>query len=91
MNKLGCEVLGTWAEGLDDGALQGERAKLVPGASHGAHRASLVPVDKSLVNDFVTRPTARLGLMIGYSTGAEAFFQEMGAIRPSASPLQRLA
>lgn len=95
VNKLGCEVLGTWAEGLDDGALRGERAKLVPGASHGAHRASLVPVDESLVNDFLTRPAAKLGLMMmGYSTGSggvlpgdgrhEAIGEPLAAARMSA-------
>ncbi len=47
-----------------------------------------------LVNDYLTRPAARLSLMMmGYSTAreAEVFFQEMGAMTPSASTLQRLA
>ncbi len=45
-----------------------------------------------LVNDYLTRPAARLSLMMmGYSTAreAEVFFQEMGAMTPST--LQRLA
>ena len=40
---------------------------------HGAERASLVPVDESLglVNDYLTRPAARLGLMMmGHGTGS---------------------
>ena len=63
---------------------------------HGASRASLVPVDESLglVNDWLTRPAARLGLMMmGHCTAREAeeFFSEVGAMTPSASTLQRLA
>ena len=63
---------------------------------HGASRTSLVPVDEilGLVNDWLTRPAARLGLlMMGHCTAreAEAFFSEMGAMAPSASTLQRLA
>ena len=63
---------------------------------HGASRASLVPVDESLglVNDWLTRPAARLGLMMmahGTAREAEEFFSEMGAMSPSASTLQRLA
>ena len=63
---------------------------------HGASRASLVPVDESLglVNDWLTRPAARLGLMMmGHCTAREAeeFFSEVGAMTPSASSLQRLA
>ena len=63
---------------------------------HGASRTSFVPVDESLglVNDWPTRPTARLGLMMmGHGTAreAEAFFSELGAVAPSASTLQRLA
>lgn len=63
---------------------------------HGASRTSFVPVDVSLglVNDWLTRPAARLGLlMMGHCTAreAEAFFSEMGAMAPSASTLQRLA
>ena len=63
---------------------------------HGASRVSLVPVDESLglVNDWLTRPAARLGLMMmGHGTAREAeeFFSEMGAMSPSASTLQRLA
>ena len=118
VNALGCEVLGAWVEGLDDGALRVERAGQcwfrVPATAktimstlgpvtysraryrHGAERASLVPVDESLglVNDYLTRPAARLGLlMMGHCTAreAEAFFSEMGAMAPSASTLQRLA
>ena len=116
VNALGCEVLGAWVEGLDDGALRVEWDDQswfrVPATTimttlgpvtykraryrHGAHQTSLVPVDESLglVNDFLTRPAARLGLMMmGYSTAreAEAFFSEMGAMTPSASTLQQLA
>ena len=118
VNALGCEVLGAWVEGLDDGALRVERGGQcwfrVPATAktimstlgpvtysraryrHGAERASLVPVDEGLglVNDYLTRPAARLGLMmVGHGTAreAEAFFSEMGAMRPSASTLQRLA
>ena len=63
---------------------------------NGVSRRSLVPVDESLglVNDWLTRPAARLGLlMMGHCTAreAEAFFSEMGAMAPSASSLQRLA
>ena len=63
---------------------------------HGASRTSFIPVDVSLglVNDWLTRPAARLGLlMMGHCTAreAEAFFSEMGAMAPSASTLQRLA
>ena len=118
VNALGCEVLGAWVEGLDDGALRVERAGQcwfrVPATAktimstlgpvtysraryrHGGSRTSLVPVDESLglVNDYLTRPAARLGLMMmGHGTAreAEAFFSEMGAMKPSASTLQRLA
>ena len=63
---------------------------------HGGSRVSLVPVDESLglVNDWLTRPAARLGLMMmGHCTAreAETFFSEVGAMTPSASSLQRLA
>ena len=63
---------------------------------NGVSRASLVPVDESLglVNDWLTRPAARLGLMMmGHCTAREAeeFFSEVGATTPSASTLQRLA
>ena len=63
---------------------------------NGASRTSFVPVDESLglVNDWLTRPAARLGLMMmGHCTAreAEAFFSEIGAMTPSASSLQRLA
>ncbi len=63
---------------------------------HGVGGPSLVPVDESLglVNDWLTRPAARIGLMMmGHGTAreAEGFFSEMGAMRPSASTLQRLA
>ena len=110
VNALGCEVLGAWVEGLDDGALRVERGGQcwfrVPATAktimstlgpvtysraryrHGAERASLVPVDEGLglVNDYLTRPAARLGLMmVGHGTAreAEAFFSEMGAMRPA--------
>lgn len=118
VNALGCEVLGAWVEGLDDGALRVERAGQcwfrVPATPktimstlgpvkysraryrHSVGGPSFVPVDESLglVNDYLTRPAARLGLMMmGHGTAreAEAFFSEMGAMRPSASTLQRLA
>ena len=63
---------------------------------HGVGGPSFVPVDESLglVNDWLTRPAARLGLMMmGHGTAREAeeFFPEMGAMTPSASSLQRLA
>ncbi len=62
---------------------------------HGVGGPSFVPVDESLglVNDWLMRPAARLGLMMmGHCTAreAEAFFSEMGAMAPSASTLQRL-
>ena len=118
VNALGCEVLGSWIESLDDGAERVERAgqrrfrvaatpKTIMSTlgpvtyrraryRHGASRTSFVPVDESLglVNDWLTRPAARLGLMMmGHCTAreAEAFFSEMGAMAPSASTLQRLA
>lgn len=118
VNALGCAVLGSWIESLDDGAERVERAgqrrfrvaatpKTIMSTlgpvtysraryRHGAERASLVPVDEGLglVNDFLTRPAARVGLMMmGHGTAreAETFFQEMGAMAPSASTLQRLA
>ncbi len=62
---------------------------------HGVGSPSFVPVDESLglVNDWLTRPAARLGLMVSHCTAREAeeFFSEMGAMTPSASSLQRLA
>ena len=63
---------------------------------HGVGGRSFVPVDESLglVNDYLTRPAARLGLMMmGHGTAreAEGFFSEIGAMTPSASTLQRLA
>ena len=56
---------------------------------------SLVPVDESLglVDDYLTRPRAQLGLMMmGHCTAreAEAFFAKMGGMTPSVSTLQRL-
>ena len=97
VNALGCEVLGAWVEGLDDGALRVERAgqcwfrvaataKTIMSAlgpatysraryRHGASRTSLVPVDENpgLVNDYLTRPAARLGLMmIGHGAGSRS-------------------
>ena len=63
---------------------------------NGASRASLVPVDDSLglVDDYLTRPAACLGLlMMGHCTAREAeeFFSKTGGMTPSASTLQRLA
>ena len=118
VNALGCEVLGAWVEGLDDGALRVDRAgqRWLRAAAtpktimttlgavryrraryrHGASRTSLVPVDEclGLVNDYLTRPAARLGLMMmGHCTAREAgeFFSQTGAMAPSVSTLQRLA
>ncbi len=118
VNALGCEVLGSWIERLDDGAERVERAgqrrfrvaatpKTIMSAlgpvtyrraryRHGVGGPSFVPVDESLglVNDWLTRPAARLGLMMmGHGTAREAeeFFSEMGVMVPSASSLQRLA
>ncbi len=48
----------------------------------------------SLVDDYLTRPAAQLGLMMmGHCTAreAEAFFGKLGAMTPSASTLQRLS
>ena len=61
----------------------------------GASGASPVPVDESLglVNDYLTRPAAELGLlMMGHCTAREAaaFFAKTGAMTPSVSTLQRL-
>ena len=57
--------------------------------------ASPVPVDESLglVDDYLTRPAAELGLMMmGHCTAREAaaFFAKTGAMAPSVSTLQRL-
>ena len=62
----------------------------------GAQSPSLMPVDESLglVDDYLTRPAAQLGLMMmGHCTAreAEAFFGKLGAMTPSASTLQRLS
>lgn len=56
---------------------------------------SLVPVDESLglIDDYLTRPAAQLGLMMmGHCTAREAaeFFAKAGAMTPSVSTLQRL-
>ena len=61
----------------------------------GASGASPVPVDESLglVDDYLTRPAAELGLlMMGRCTAREAaaFFAKTGAMTPSVSTLQRL-
>ena len=61
----------------------------------GASGSSPVPVDESLglVDDYLTRPAAQLGLlMIGHCTAREAaaFFAKIGGMTPSVSTLQRL-
>ena len=61
----------------------------------GASGASPVPVDESLglVDDYLTRPAAELGLlMMGHCTAREAaaFFAKTGAMTPSVSTLRRL-
>ena len=61
----------------------------------GACGRSVVPVDESLglIDDYLTRPAAQLGLMMmGHCTAREAeeFFAKMGALTPSVSTLQRL-
>ena len=61
----------------------------------GASGASPVPVDESLglVDDYLTRPAAELGLlMMVHCTAREAaaFFAKTGAMTPSVSTLQRL-
>ena len=61
----------------------------------GASGASPVPVDESLglVDDYLTRPAAELGLLtMGHCTAREAaaFFAKTGAMTPSVSTLQRL-
>ena len=61
----------------------------------GASGASPAPVDESLglVDDYLTRPAAELGLlMMGHCTAREAaaFFAKTGAMTPSVSTLQRL-
>ena len=61
----------------------------------GASRSSPVPVDESLglVDDYLTRPAAQLGLlMMGHCTAREAaaFFAKIGGMTPSVSTLQRL-
>ena len=61
----------------------------------GASGASPVPVEESLglVDDYLTRPAAELGLlMMGRCTAREAaaFFAKTGAMTPSVSTLQRL-
>ena len=62
---------------------------------NGARSTSLVPVDESLglIDDYLTRPAAQLGLMMmGHCTAREAeeFFAKMGGMTPSVSTLQRL-
>ena len=59
----------------------------------GASGASPVPVDESLglVDDYLTRPAAELGLlMMGHCTAREAaaFFAKIGGMTPSVSTLQ---
>ena len=54
-----------------------------------------MPVDESLglVDDYLTRPAAQLGLlMMGHCTAREAaaFFAKIGGMTPSVSTLQRL-
>jgi len=66
-----------------------------PRYRNGTSGMSLVPVDESLglVDDYLTRPSAELGLMMmGHSTAreAEAFFEKAGGMTPSGSTLQRL-
>ena len=61
----------------------------------GASGSSPVPVDESLglVDDYLTRPAAQLGLlMMGHCTAREAaaFFAKIGGMTPSVSTLQRL-
>ena len=61
----------------------------------GAIGSSPVPVDESLglVDDYLTRPAAELGLlMMGHCTAREAaaFFAKIGGMTPSVSTLQRL-
>jgi len=61
----------------------------------GASSTSLMPVDESLglVNDYLTRSAAQLGLMMmGHCTAREAeeFFEKVGGMTPSVSTLQRL-
>ena len=60
-----------------------------------ASGSSPVPVDESLglVDDYLTRPAAQLGLlMMGHCTAREAaaFFAKIGGMTPSVSTLQRL-
>ena len=59
----------------------------------GASGASPVPVDESLglVDDYLTRPAAELGLLRWVTTAREAaaFFAKTGAMTPSVSTLQR--
>ena len=62
---------------------------------NGTRSTSLVPVDESLglIDDYLTRPAAQLGLMMmGHCTAREAeeFFAKMGGMTPSVSTLQRL-
>ena len=61
----------------------------------GASGSSPVPVDESLglVDDYLTRPAAQLGLlMMGHCTAREAaaLFAKIGGMTPSVSTLQRL-
>ena len=64
-------------------------------ALSGAGGASPVPLDESLdlVDDYLTRPAAELGLlMMGHCTAREAaaFFAKTGTMAPSVSTLQHL-
>ena len=72
------------------GPLTYRRVRYRSGAS-----SSPVPVDESLglVDDYLTRPAAQLGLlMMGHCTAREAaaFFAKIGGMTPSVSTLQRL-
>ena len=88
MNRLGCKLLGVYAESRDDGASRIERdgqswfrvaatpKTIMPTLGqvtfrraryrNGASSMSLIPVDESLglIDDYLTRPAAQLGLMM---------------------------
>ena len=117
VNALGCEVLGAWVEGLDDGALRIERAgqcwfrapapafaragceddhepvrpgDLQPGALSPRREPALAcaggrePGAGERLPDAPARP-ARADDEVCHGTAreAEAFFSEMGAMRPA--------
>ena len=70
-------------------------ALVAEGPVAGASGSSPVPVDESLglVDDYLTRPAAQLGLLLmGHCTAREAaaFFAKIGGMTPSVSTLQRL-